>query len=1513
MQLKWKIVFFTLIIAIIFTGTIYIYRGSLEIIGSNASNLRIFMAEATSQFNGENNNSEQSLIKKYLQNLNLNKLRDLFSGEFLKNSKKEIISGLINYINNEYEIEFKAKDISIWPLNRITLENVFIKNEENVQLKAGQINIHLNLFSLIQNSSWDNTIEQIVIKEPILNIYEKDDFEFNEGEINVPFYNIDVVIKRGKITFISDSGKIEAQNFHGTVNYTGPNDYKIKARAEINLNNVIVADNHIDDFNLKEVIVNGEYVEGEWQGKIKAGIFDLQKVFNENILKDIKGKSDIDFTDISGEGKIICTFSGLNKSLEDYQIYFNLKHGQAIINYNNYFEQEKFKIAGANLLYTKSDQSLKFHDVNFQLADNYWDLQAKVNIGQSEPEIIGKLNSKNLQLTEIGSNIHPELEKINTGRKSELEIIFNGNLLSPGIDLNFYLPQVEYRDHSLNYVKGNLFYREDMIFIDAIEAEIIEEEKLIISGVFDPDTYKYNLEVKGDNINTVPVTDKLDYDVINSLEIDDLERYQEQNRGQFLKGKLDLYFSVTGSGLNFNQLLILGDMGFTANSESDFYHEINTDFWLKDNNLILNEGQLVLEQGKINFSGNIDFTEDNFDLGFRGQNLDVENLKTKINIEDYQIPELSGKANFDGSITSDFTNPLINLDITIDNGNLMGYNYKQLSSFIEYQDKNLTINNLEVNKNEAVITGTGFLNFAGDSPFIDMDAELSNITNDDVKRFIELPLTYENEVNADLQFRGLFDDIEISGKLYSQNFGLKLPENNFITDDFKLLFSWQNDHIAIENLLLKKDESQLEVAGKIIEEGLDLKYQVENIKVEELSEILNYNYSGFNGLMDLEGDIKGHFSSPVVSADFEVYQILYSGKRLDEIKGHLKYKDDSLLLSNCQWYPEQSDYLLAGKIGSLSEEPYWDMEVETKNGNLSYLLDIFALEIPFKLDYYLQGNAGINGPLAEPEFIIDFYAHNPQRENGTIFVSGEIGDKIDLNVEGKQIQSRAFSYSLADNEFNISGIANFEGNLTGTPENLQMTVSNKIENIYIDEFLVESIEGNMTVDNRDTLFLNQKVNMTDQSNIKVKGDIILKEDNKLDLQVSTTHFYLDILSKVFPAISEIDGYFNGNVKMTGAANNPDLSGDIQLTGEDIDVGLPETINLITGDFIFAGNKIQLSDIRARYGGEDINIRGKFKPFMTEDFWHLQLDGKNIPFEHGSYKGEINPEITIAGPFFKPFISGEALTHNFVVEIPFDWPGTEIESEFAPELDVVLYPGENVYFRDVPRIDFMIEKGSLNINYKDKEIDLVGELFSERGSFDYYNNRFIVENARAVFRSFEGYMPQIHVTAYTNVSGNRIIIRLDGPAENMVTSFASQPELSREEILNLLTRKGGLGEIISGEKPDVGRVLSQELFRFFRDTLQLDLITGMEDEIKRFFSLDRMEIDTYNIGFDQRINVYLGKYFTDSFYLEYSSQLALNEREDILSFRYDFTDRTNFKGSWKGRHDYRILLETGFDF
>lgn len=151
---------------------------------------------------------------------------------------------------------------------------------------------------------------------------------------------------------------------------------------------------------------------------------------------------------------------------------------------------------------------------------------------------------------------------------------------------------------------------------------------------------------------------------------------------------------------------------------------------------------------------------------------------------------------------------------------------------------------------------------------------------------------------------------------------------------------------------------------------------------------------------------------------------------------------------------------------------------------------------------------------------------------------------------------------------------------------------------------------------------------------------------------------------------------------------------------------------------------------------------------------------------------------------------------------------------------------------------------------------------------------------------------------------------------MIATFTSAPPLSEEEILTILTSKGGLGEFVSG---NLGDVVYREFFRWLHNQIQLDFITDVQESLRKVFELDRFELDTYNWLWANQLSLYLGKRLNDRLYLEYVNIIGNEERLPYgdygkeLKLQYFLDENMILEGSWQGEGEYSFSLETKYEF
>jgi translocation and assembly module TamB len=495
-----------------------------------------------------------------------------------------------------------------------------------------------------------------------------------------------------------------------------------------------------------------------------------------------------------------------------------------------------------------------------------------------------------------------------------------------------------------------------------------------------------------------------------------------------------------------------------------------------------------------------------------------------------------------------------------------------------------------------------------------------------------------------------------------------------------------------------------------------------------------------------------------------------------------------------------------------------------------------------------------------------------------------------------------------------------------------LNLNHTLTNIEINETIIESITGDILVENRRRFSASETVNFSEGGNLTLDGSYSLN-DEQLNLTSNLQSLPLAfVLSFLGEQISS-DGHLNGNLRAEGNLDNLQFSGDLQAQGSTLELGIWEPIRNYNVEIDFENQRALLQNVRGQFGDGSFEIGGAFNLLEADNFWDLNLTGQNLYFDYGSLIGNFDSQLSFSGPLRNPLLAGEIQLFDFIIGIPFEWPAaggsgagsdeTNADNDgsdtgaFVPRIDLKLIPENNVRVKN-PNMNILIQNGDLNLNLdprRENQLMMEGRLRSSEGRFNYYNSRFVLNSAEITFTPVdEGDIPNLLVNATTYAGGREINIILNGPANNMRISFSSTPEMTEEEILNLLSSRGALGSaIVGGEDIGIQQIILQELIRIVGGFLQEDLISGIESDFKTALSLDRIEIDTLQYGTEREVAIYLGKNLSKRFYLEYAAFFGEEERNNEISFQYRLNDITTLKGSYFGDSEYQITLENEIEF
>ncbi len=1408
--------------------------------------------------------------------------------------------GVIALLEKEYNLQLEVENIGYWPLNQLSLENVTINTgDSNLKLSAAALNLSYDSFKIIfQGGNWVEGIKSVKLLRPVLTINSTYfDSLGNEEPWNalLPSF-LHVMIEDGSIEYLGPEQELAITNLSLLLEIVNQEEGKINLQSGLAIKKLASSDYLLEDVMIDQIELALSYYRQSWRGRLKTGKFQLEN------LSDLSNWFEQDYytlAQLQGEAGLDVSFTGTGRQLDSYQGAITVANVGGSLGLADYVEDEWISKLNGRAFFNSEDRTLFLKGFRFVYADNPFQFESSVKFrGDQDPEISGWLSCSSLALENHQTKINvPRLKGT-----ASLNLSFFGELSEPTIDLDLILPRGEIDGNALNNLRAGVRYYNNAIYLDFLSSGLSEGSDLAAQGVYNLLTDQYSLELAGNHLELALWGDYLASDLLNHL-----------------AGRVNTKMTVSGQGFSSDKLTLSGQIELTAGQLFNTpYDAIVSSLWLTEGLLLIQDGKIMLAGDQLDFSGELDFRNNQLALEVAAQQVDSA-LLNHLPLENLKGLPLKGKATFYSNISGQFSNPLVQSRLEMKNGQLAGYNFQDGQLVISYQNDRLEITEITAINNGALLQGSGLLELADPNPYLQIGIEIKDAPYHLLQEVIEQPLPLSGEFSAKLAIDGFWPEPRIKGELSSASTNLRFAEQELTLEELAMLFSWQGEQqlLEIEESRVKIGQASLVAAGVIRAQELSIDFALADLSLAQLE-----LPEKITGRIDLTGTIAGQLNNPEVDGMLIATQLSYQELDLDRLSGKFKYHHHTLVLPAFDWKIADSNYLLKGKIENIKENAQFDLKLTTEKGKLLHFFDQQFTIFPVPLDYYFSGGLALKGSRQEPSVLLDFSFFNPRVKQGKVEVRGELAQQIELEVTGKGIEVGELSF-IQDSGINLNGSLDFTGTVSGPLDAYNLHFDTILTGGKLNDFSLEKIVGQIEINSARFLSLDQRLMLANKRGLALNGYMPLKTGlDNLKFTLALNELPLRLLTAGSAELPDMAGYLDGTILVEGSLADPSLKGDLVLSAGRINLGSFPRFSDLRGKIVFAGKEIILPALEGRYGDGQVTLSGSVNPFEPKEALALVASGRNLPFYYGSFNGRFDPNLAISGSLKRPLLQGELLIHNFVVGLPFDWPLPEEENSLIfPELDLTLYPGEGLYLRtDDNSIDVLIQQGSLQLTYLADQLSFNGLLESEQGSFAYYNNKFILESGQVIFKQDQlweyqlektpNYIPELNVKAWTRVSGTEINVLLLGPADDFVTTFTSSPSLSEDEILTLLTSKGGLGDLATG---NWAGMIQKEIFRILAERLQLDLVHDLEARIQEIFSLDRMEIDSYNLGWEQEIAVYLGKYINRRMYLQLSSIITPEERDDQLAFRYYLTDEFLLEGSWRDEGEYRLSIETNLQF
>ncbi|MDI6791785.1 MAG: translocation/assembly module TamB domain-containing protein [bacterium] len=451
-------------------------------------------------------------------------------------------------------------------------------------------------------------------------------------------------------------------------------------------------------------------------------------------------------------------------------------------------------------------------------------------------------------------------------------------------------------------------------------------------------------------------------------------------------------------------------------------------------------------------------------------------------------------------------------------------------------------------------------------------------------------------------------------------------------------------------------------------------------------------------------------------------------------------------------------------------------------------------------------------------------------------------------------------------------------------------------------------------------------------------------NRQLDLILNMEELDVGVVVGYIKLISKAEGKCIGWLRITGAFDDPELSGEIQVKGASLQTAVfKERLKQLEAALRIHNNALVIDSLKAMVGKSQLIVEGA--KGSTPERLDFTIHNKNQPLPvlvPGFLEGEVDINLKITGNLYEPVCARGSWIK--LKKTKFTYP---VKSAAPVVLEKIRWDGLKIiadkevsYYNDY--VDVEIEKGGY-LEFRgrmDLHLDVVGQASARRGRFEYLGTEFRLKEAKMKFE--EGVeFPYLTGTAKTEVGGERIIMVYDGKlfdSEPMFTAPGSFPPKSQQEIVQLLRMGGELGEADMESLLQIGiaRLVGQSLDAGVINPLERQLSTALDIDIdiklpvgeilKRALGRNDSLVDEDKSGKDEnKVEFNLGKYVSRDLYFNYRAIVESQQKEQkrlglTQEFELDYYLKEGESIQYQYRPDedpekeeHRIMLKKEFRF
>jgi translocation and assembly module TamB len=683
--------------------------------------------------------------------------------------------------------------------------------------------------------------------------------------------------------------------------------------------------------------------------------------------------------------------------------------------------------------------------------------------------------------------------------------------------------------------------------------------------------------------------------------------------------------------------------------------------------------------------------------------------------------------------------------------------------------------------------GTAQISFSGrsalqagrftDSNQFSLITAVENASFSDVQSLAGTNYPVSGALTSNANLSGTINDIRGDGHLLFTSGSLYGEPFKSLRADIDFLGA----QAQAKNIALSQDGAQLTGTGAYNFDNKTFRFDVQgsNFDFAHLQRLQLHKLS-LKGIADFEATGSGTLERPVVNAKLRIAQLVMNGERVGEITAEAVTVGDQLKLS-ARSKLVNADLHADGNV-LLSGDFPGKLAVRFSKLDFDPLLRAYMGATPISGHSSANGSIDISGPLRHP---------SQWQIAGVIPEMSAEMEKIALKNEGPIVFG--MQNQVAElKQFHIQGDAT-DFQASGTAQ----------------------LTGERTLNGR------------------AEGSLNLK-----------------LLQGFAP---DMNSYGNTDLKMTmtGTLSKPSVSGQVTIAQGGVSYAdLPNGLTDINGTLTFTENRLHIQTLTAHTGGGTLDLSG-FIGYRAGLQFDITAKGKDIRLRYPpGISAGANADLRYSGTPQNALLSGDITITRFGVNPRFDFASylarskqSATATQVNPMLDNLRL---DVHIVSTPelRVETSLAKitGDVDLRVRGTAAlpSVLGKVNITEGDIFFSSTKYHLERGDITFTNPLRIEPVLNLEASARVREYDVTIGLHGSADNLSTSYRSDPPLSSADIIALLALGRTRDDTAPlGATPQTTQNLTETASNA---VLGEALNAATSSRVQRLFGVSRIKID-----------------------------------------------------------------------